>query len=284
MATTPEVEAFYRRNVGLGSKIAGGVVGAIATFTTGIPIVGPIVAPVIAQGLERVGNEMIQRRLAPRQDERVGKAILRAATRSSELLSEGKQPRTDGFFELDESGRSVSDEITEAALLAAMNSAQERKVDYIGTLLANIAFDQTIEASTGHQLIEIAESVNYRTFALLKIIERIDDHALPLRNVENGANYSSGLSSLMAECYGMFSRGLMLLKNSENDLGSLAFLGIEDLDPGKMRLSPLGQLLAANLEVHRISEYDPVFISTLEGLRLVASLDLNQLILDGGGA
>ena len=40
-----------------------------------------------------------------------------------------------------EGHRSGVDEITEAALLAAMNSAQEKKVDHIAALMASISFN-----------------------------------------------------------------------------------------------------------------------------------------------
>jgi hypothetical protein len=284
VATDEQVEAFHRRNVSVGSKMVGGVIGAIATLATQVPVAGPLISPIIAHGLERIGNEMIQRRLAPRQDVRVGEAINVAVMRSKEFIQQGREPRNDGFFDEDITGRSDFDEINEAAVQAAMNAAQEKKVKYIGHLMANIAFNTEISVEMAHQLIDIANSLGYRSFVLLKIIANDDVRKFQDRPIENQADRVPVFSSVMAECYGLFTRGLMEQKETPESADSHAILGADNIIPSKMCLSPLGKILSDNLDVEKINDNDVVYVNTIKSLSDISTYAHGDVIISEGNA
>lgn len=283
LAEQKDVEDYAKRSVSVGSKVVGGTAGALAVLATGLPLIGPIIAPVFAHGLERAGNELIRRHLTPRQDLRVGRAILAAAERARELQEAGGTPRSDGFlYPEDDGDRASSDEITEAALLAAMNSAQERKVEYIGRLLANILFKPALDLATSYQLVQTAEAISYRAFVLLKILAAKEVRDFPQRDVNASPAPPDELHSLLAESYGMFTRGLIVMKERAESANNYALLGFEDQDPSRMHLTPLGELLALNLEVQRIPLEDAIYVQTLEELRQVANLSATSTVVDGG--
>lgn len=281
MSSQAELEQFWTRTVSLGSKITGGLSGAVATYLTGDPFVGAAISPVLAHNLERVGNEMIARRLAPRQDVRVGRAILVAASLARERIEHGAMPRSDSFFDIDETGQAPSDEITEAVLQAAMNASQERKVDYIAALLTNIAFDQSIDVSTAHLLIETAEAISYRGMVLVKVMHETDD----LNFANRGANASSptaDLYPLMSEVYGMARRGICELKDNSASQTTYALLGVDEIDPSKLYLTPLGQLLFDNLDLQKMPSSEPVYVDTVDAFRKLSSFGSSRTTLDGG--
>ena len=71
MAEEYEVREFFERNLPLAAKVGGAVVGISVGLAAGVPWLGTISSPFIAHTLERAGKELIERRLAPRQQVRV---------------------------------------------------------------------------------------------------------------------------------------------------------------------------------------------------------------------
>jgi hypothetical protein len=268
VTTDAELESFWQRQVSVGSKISGGLMGAAAALATGNPFIGAALSPYIAHGLERAGKEMIKRRLAPRQDARVGRAIVVAASLIKNRQDRGDTPRSDGFFDADvQSGRSASDEVVEASLQAAMNSAQERKIDFIATLLTNITFQSKIDISTAHLIIQMAENISYRSYALLKIMAQIEVYAFPARGGEDSPGPPLELHPLMAEIYSLARSGLVDIKDSAESNNHYAFLSADQIDPPKMFLSPLGKLLHDNLGLEALADGDPVYTEAVADLR-----------------
>ena len=271
MATDQELAAFYKRHMAVGAKVVGGMTGALVSAAFS-PFAGAALSPFLSSGLERVGNELIERRLAPRQGARVGRAVMMAAARLKERQEAGETPRNDGFFDADATtGRSESDEVLEAALSAAMNSAQEKKVDFIAVLLANVSFDETISPSSAHFLIETAGSLSYRSFVLLKIFGEMQSNGFPPRPDKTVAGPTPDLHPVMVEAFTLSRLSLIekIDKNGSDDL--ITLLGWDDVDPCLMRLSPIGQILHDNLSLSSLPDTDPVYLKTREEFKRVSN-------------
>jgi hypothetical protein len=133
--------------------------------------------------LESVGREVIERHLAPRQVLRAGRAIAIACGKLAEHERNGRTVRNDDFFVADGEHRSHGQEVAEATLLAAMNSAEERNVDFIASLLANIATDKEIRPQTAHLMIDQAQRLTFRSFIILRIVAEADRHRFPSRSL-----------------------------------------------------------------------------------------------------
>ena len=127
-----KLRSFFTSKLNLVSKIVGGASGVVIAHATGMPIIGAMLSPFVAQSLERAGSEIICRQLAPRQEIRAARAYFVAYEQIRSRTSSGESLRIDGFFDVDPlTGRAIADEVTETALFAAISSTQELKVDYI---------------------------------------------------------------------------------------------------------------------------------------------------------
>jgi len=160
-----------------GTELAGSVIGG-AIGSVGGPggIVGGEAAGVAAtRVLRRVGAEVHQRLLAPRQRVRVGAAYAFAADAISAQLVAGYRPRTDGFFEDDPTGRSPADELLEGVLSAAADAYEERKVRFLGWLYASLAFADDVSRPYANLMISQAEHLRFRQLCVLAILGERDD-------------------------------------------------------------------------------------------------------------
>ncbi len=284
MAASKRGLALWKFSVGMAAKLSGGMAGVGTTAMTTNPFWGAAVGVSLAHTLERVGTEVVERRLAPRQNARVGRAIVIACSKLKEHQMRGMQPRDDGFFDPGHDGRSAADEVTEATLQAAMNSAQEQKVDFIGALLANISVKRDIDVPTTHLLIELASSLSYRAFALMRIAGNIDTFGFGTR-IRAGEGLSEAppdFHPLMVEIYELSRRGVIVQKDSAASTDSYATLDCSDVDPSKMRLSTVGQLLHDNLELANLDASAAVYARTVDQLRKLSHCGKGTSVLDGG--
>ncbi|WP_210506103.1 hypothetical protein [Naasia sp. SYSU D00057] len=97
-----------------------------------------------------------------------------AAIKAKEVL--GQTLRDDGFFDGD---RSFGHEFAEGVMFAAMDSFEERKIPYLGNLLANVAFAPSIDAATANFALRTAEGLSWLELCLLALIDRSDEFPMP---------------------------------------------------------------------------------------------------------
>jgi hypothetical protein len=155
-----------------GSEIAGGAAAAAIGFLGGgAPGVlgGAAAGPLIVRSLRWVASELKQRFLGPREEIRVGAVMAFAAQAVQDRLQAGETPRSDSFFEAEPGDRSSGDEIVEGTLLAAQRDPEERKLPYLGRLLASIAFTPRISRADANQLIQQFERLSYRQVLMLHL-------------------------------------------------------------------------------------------------------------------
>lgn len=108
--------------------MGGALAGTAMTLIAG-PFVGSASGETLARVLARVGYEIEQRFLAPRQERRIGRAYEAAASAARGELAAGPQIRSDGFF--DQPGPddlSPAEEILEGVLRTAADEWEQRKV------------------------------------------------------------------------------------------------------------------------------------------------------------
>ncbi len=278
-----KLRKFFSRQIGLASKMAGAGTGVVIAYMSGVPFLGALLSPLVAQSLERAGSAIIERQLAPRQEIRAARAYIVALGQIQERVAKGEILRDDGFFDLElQTGRSIADEVSETALFAAINSTQELKVDYIALLLANIAFEAAVDPSTANFLIRTSESLSYRAFAVLKMFSDTNRANLHTRRDIVDERSPPGHSPLLAELYSLLSLGILVMKDSAADSYAHAALSPEDIDPAKLFLTELGELFARMLEVRRIPETDLTLNLLARDLRLIGLRRPAITKIDGG--
>jgi hypothetical protein len=140
-----------------GSEIAGSAAGAALGFLGGgapDAVGGAAAGPLITRSIRWAAAELNKRFLGPREEIRVGAVMAFAAEAVERRLKAGEKPRTDDFFKDKQGERSSGDEIVEATLLVAQRDSEERKLPYLGRLLASIAFTPRISRADANQLIQ----------------------------------------------------------------------------------------------------------------------------------
>jgi hypothetical protein len=274
--------AIWKFGTSMASKMAGGMAGVVTTSMTTNPFLGVAVGNALALTLEKVGTYIIETKLGPRQEIRVGRAIAVAAVRMEERIEAGEKVRADPFVHPDGEGRSDADEAVESALFADMNSAEEKKVDFIGALMTSIVLDPSISASDAQQMIETAQNLRYRAFVVLKIANDVHAHGWPRRGGAEVEGPPADLYPLTAQIYDMSRRGLIEMRDKPEDNTNYAILGVEEIDPSKLHLSPLGKALYKNMELQRLPESDATYASTVADLTVLSGCGKGPMHINAG--
>jgi hypothetical protein len=185
--------------VGVGVSIAAGPLGAFA---------GPTATTFVRLGFMRLMHEIQRRRLSPREEQRVATALTVAAERIQARLDQGDQPRNDGFFDPGPFDRSAAEEVAEAVIRSARDDPQEKKLPYYGRLLANLAFDETIDPAAAYMLIRKADALTYRQLCLLAVGAQQADTA-PVAMVPSLNNKTIAVQSLVEEMAALRDQGFI---------------------------------------------------------------------------
>lgn len=160
-----------------GFDMTGGVTGAGIGLLVGGPagaIAGAASGPVVTRMLRAGALEFMHRSLSRRQKARVSGALLVAASRIQERLNQGDIFENQEFFEPLESGRSNAEEIAEGILISAQQEHEEKKVAFMGNLLANIAFDYRISRHQANFFVRLLDRLSYRQLCILAGISNRD--------------------------------------------------------------------------------------------------------------
>ena len=81
--------------------------------------------------LRRVGADVSERLLSPREQARVGFVLASAATEIHSRIERGETLRSDGFFDPRHGERSDAEEVSEGVLLKSQREPEEKKLPYM---------------------------------------------------------------------------------------------------------------------------------------------------------
>lgn len=238
-----------------GSEIAASASGAAIGLLLGPggAIAGAAFGPVLKRTFFKVGSEINDRMVGPRENIRMGAMASYAINRINELLEDGEELRGDNFFD-EEADRSIAEEIFEGTLLKAKEAHEEAKVEYLGYLFANIAFDEGIGQHQSNQLISMAERLTYQQLCLISLMP---DERKPANMKEDNFDGASQLTwrtlSLMTDIYELYRMSLVYCQNPGSKKPE-ALLGFAQIKPKYMKLRPFGKKLYNTMELSRIPE------------------------------
>lgn len=159
------IEAGYE----IAGSVSGVLIGGAIMGPAGL-IIGGASGPILTRLFTKAGKEIKKRILGEREESRIGYTYAVGLYKINSRLERGEQPRNDGFFENDESNRSAGEEILEGVLRIAQNEYQEKKLRYLGNLLANIAFDSSISRDKANLFLKIAQNLTYQQLCILQYV------------------------------------------------------------------------------------------------------------------
>ena len=234
-----------------GAEMVGASGGAVTGFLLGGLVgagVGAAAGSFIANKLRSAGEEVLRRYLSPREQQRIGMVLAAATEAIQEKIAQGHQPRQDGFFEAQASERSTADEITEGVLIAAQREFEEKKIYFMGRLLANIAFDDSTDRAQANFLVRTAESLSYRGLCILFVAGNVNEFGLFDKAFgQYNAPQPPGLPSLLTEIFTLI--GQSLLHFSKSEVPRIVYMV-----PAKMRLQGVGTDLYQLVDLEQLRD------------------------------
>lgn len=256
-----DLKQFIKNNYA--DLIGSGISGTLSLFSAVDPFVGFLAGPagVIVSGtLKGIGKDIKERQLSPREDFRVGKVLAIAALEIHQRRENGENPRDDGFFDKKPTGRSEAEEVAEAILLKCQREPQEKKIPYMGYLLAGIAFDPNISADMGHQLIKAAEGLTYRQFCILKLAVVKNRFDLRNQDYQNHGKFSKELYQVLQECHDLCLKNYLDYKIPLTFSGEIA-VGYVNLQPNHITVQGIGEDLFNLMKLSSIPDEDIIPIA-----------------------
>lgn len=236
--------------ISAGADITGGAVGGVIGFLLAGPIgaaVGGASGPAVTSVLKRIGLEIKERLISPREEKRIGAIIAYTVEKIKLRLERGAKLRADSFFNLSPAQRSDADEIYEATILAAQREYQENKLKYYGNLVANISFDSACDKAQANHLIRITQELSWRQICILSMAGRVSTFNLRDSNYISNPTMSNAHVFLLDEIMELYNKSLIVF-------GADFLMGITGIHPAKMRLEGVGEHLYNMMELSTISD------------------------------
>ena len=289
-----EAKAFINRGALLASRLIGSASGAAAGLVIAGPpgaMIGSLLAPFITDSLEKLTGEFINRQLGDRQYIRAGAGFTLLELAIKEHLSRGEKVQEGEFSTTDESGRRPIDEVTEQAILAMINSVDERRIPYLANFYAALYFDETISRTSIPTLSAIADGLNYRAMCILNLVGRgvfyscvFSDDGVPdqWRDVDH---------IVAKEAFSLVSNSILVSKAADKGYYSLVS-GYREIDPTTLKTSPIGNILFDKMGLASIKSNDTSLIETKQSFDRISatsasdygpdSLGSYRTVIDGG--
>ncbi len=212
-----------------------------------------------------VGNEIAARVLSPRQEARVGALIFYAGSVISAKKVLGESIREDDFFEGE---HSYGYEFAEGVTLAAMQTFEERKLPFLGNLLANVAFIPTIDSATANFALQTAEGLSWLELCLIAIVDQPEKYPLPKSEPQKAADWKT--HTVRSRLIRMADIGGELLTYGRTKTARVG-LPLIDTNLSSIHLTGTGKLVAGLMELSTIpaaelcSIYDLVLLEREDG-------------------
>ena len=249
-----------KRLLNAGFGVLGDATGAATGFGIGFVLGGPVGAiagsvsgSTISSALRWVGQEFSNRHLSKREESRAGGVLIFAATEIRQRIENGEGVRQDGFFDQDKFGRSGAEEVVENLVMKCQREPQEKKIPFMGYLLANLAFRDDISIDMAHQIIKLADELTFRQLCLLRIAANVSTFDLRDSDYRGQGSFSNNLYQVLHECLDLYIKALV------NFGGEVAF-GPTDVHPGRMVAQGMGSDMHNLMQLWKIpgDELSPI--------------------------
>lgn len=179
MTDRAERDAAISRLTHAGADLTGATYGAFVGTALGGPV-GAAVGAAVGGLLGATAKEFVHRVMSYRETVRVGAALHYATIVCEKRLAANQPIRDDSeFFPSPPRGRVRIDEVVEGVLLAAQRQYEERKVEFLGYLLGNLAFEQDVPASLANWATRTAGELSWTQLVLLSTIGMGENRNLP---------------------------------------------------------------------------------------------------------
>lgn len=255
--------------ISTGSEMLGSVTGSVLGFVLSGPAgaaAGAGAGVAISKISKKVLTDVANRSLSHREEIRIGAATILAVEEIQKKLDAGEQPRNDGFFEPHgNASRSDAEEIFEGVLLKSKNEHEEKKIELLANIFANIAFDSELSVGQANHILQIADNLTYRQMCILSLFQRkAEIEEVTLKEDDYREKLEDSLSpetiSILQEIYQLYNFGLLVCSMSNsNDDKAMVYWG--DVEPNRMELTALANRYYQIMGLDEISSVDLIDVA-----------------------
>lgn len=243
-----------------GSELTGNTALAAVGFLIGGPVgaaVGVGGGFIVSKVFKKIGTEIYDRWMGPREKMRIGAVTAFAIEAIQNKIKQGKEIRTDSFFDTDSGHRSKAEEILEGVMLKAKDSYEEKKIKYIGNIYSSAAFS-SISGDFANHTLKTIESLTYRQLCCLALYnDRNNRGAYNLRQKDFRISFIEiEAQVLLQELYELYTLGLIYLQENLGTPHATAMLGFHDIVPAFLHLTPLAGNLCGVAGLSEIPKED----------------------------
>ena len=154
------------------------IIGAVSSTALGFLVagqagsfVGSAISPSITNVLKRLGTEVSDQILAPREKARLSATYIKSALLIKERIENGDIPRKDGFFDNKISDRSSAETVLEGILQKTKTEHEEKKLIHYSTFISNITFDESVDYQKCLTYLKIIDRLSYQQLCILYHID-----------------------------------------------------------------------------------------------------------------
>lgn len=209
---------------------------------------------------------LVDRQMSLRERARIGTAFKYAYDALKIRIERGENPRDDRLTIKRGNGRSDWDELIEGTLITAEKQHEERKVEFLGYMLTNIAFVPEVDGYLANWVLRQAHELTWAQLVLLSIVN--SDKELPNVDIGEGTSTwaSAGIHGQLADL-GYGARGLI-----GGDARQTPRMGLRypNANISEQKLTKMGRLLVDLMWLDRVPEREQMEV--LRALNLKAEL------------
>ena len=254
---TEKLTTIIDKGAEVGGSLAGATIGLAIAGPVGA-IIGALVGPLVGGAFKKVGTEISEKILGPREQARIGATYTLALDKIAKKLESGMEVRSDDFLKKQVNDRTNLESILEGTLLKVRNEYEEKKINFYSNFLANISFESSISFEKGNALLRILEQLSFRQISILAYFSEIEDVSterwmISFKDNEEFGKYQDFYFELM-DIYNK-----QLLQQTGGGISmSVSSLGI----------SPLGKTMCDLIGIEDIDESEKLKIaSTIESIK-----------------
>ena len=246
-----------RQIIEKGATVVGTTTGAVLSVVSGSPEIGVVLTAIGATGVyQKVGAEIADRLLAPREQARIGGVLALSVEFLNSELDNGRRLREDGFFNISQGDRSDAEEVLEGVLQKAQTEYEERKLPYLARLWANACLDGNLGVAKLNYMVKLAEQLTYRQMALITLAGQMTNAGNNSHHGLREEGYESARLKMRDEVSTVLAELKML--HTLDCVRVFDLLSTLDINPSRIRLGSWGFSLYNDMEVYRIAKDDPL--------------------------
>jgi hypothetical protein len=213
-------EALLKKGSQIGGAAVGAALGSLAG--PGGTVAGAAIGAAVGEACVVVLDDLAQRFLSPREEQRVG-GVAALAIEGIKERRLWDEVRDDDFFVRNGGASSPAEEIFEGVLLNAKQEHEELKLPYLANFYTNLVFSPYIQRAEANYLLTMAEALTYRQFCLMSLVSQRAEFNLRSALWPMAGTISADSLDAAQQALYLYQRQLLISYSEEHGRGGFVY-------------------------------------------------------------